>query len=217
MNRLFPGLIFLLSFMSCIRHDQPDYQAFGPLLQKSFIWNREPDSLLEKPHSVGFRKEIEIKRLPEEAKIMIFADSRYLLWINGKYVERGPCRFDPKGPQYDLVDIQAYLHIGKNYIVVLVHGGVRNVIGNLKIMKHMPGLAAIIVADKQQFVTDTTWLCSDKIPEQMWNEVWTWSCILDKVDNNTPDFNWQMPGFDDREWGHALQISGAAWGRLKQR
>jgi alpha-L-rhamnosidase len=217
MKRLLTCLIFLISVSSCVRHEQPDYKSFGQLLQKSFIWNREPDSLLEKPHSVGFRKEFEIRKSPVEAKIMIFADSRYLLWINGKYAERGPCRFDPKGPQYDMVDIHSYLHKGKNTIAVLVQGGVRNSIGNLKVMKHAPGLTAIIVTDNQQFVTDSTWLCSDKIPEQMWNEVWTWSCILDSTNANTPDFGWQMPGFDDRNWSPARQISGEAWGPLRAR
>jgi hypothetical protein len=26
---------------------------------------------------------------------------RYMLWINGRYVERGPCRFVPAHPEYD--------------------------------------------------------------------------------------------------------------------
>jgi alpha-L-rhamnosidase len=99
MKRLFSCLILISFILSCARQGQPDCKSFGQLLQKSFIWNREPDSSKEKPHTIGFRKEIKMKRLPREAKIMIFADSRYLLWINGKYAERGPCRFDPKGPQ----------------------------------------------------------------------------------------------------------------------
>lgn len=115
------------------------------------------------------------------------------------------------------MDIHPYQHKSKNTIAVLVQGGVRNSLGNLKIIKHLPGLTAIIVAGNQQFVTDTTWLCSEKVPEQMWNEFWTWSCILDSADANTPDFNWQIPGFDDRNWSPALQISGEAWGTLSPR
>jgi hypothetical protein len=216
-KRLFILITFLASILCCVKHHQADYKSFGPVLQRSFIWSRDSDALPENPHSVGFRKEIKIKRMPVEAKIMIFADSRYILWINGFYVERGPCRFDPKGPAYDLVDIHKYLRRGKNIIAVLVQGNVRNEIGNLKIMKHRPGLTAIIRTDNQQFETDSTWHCSDRIPEQMWTDVWTWSCILDKVDANTPDFNWQIPEFDDGKWSHALPVSGVTWGPLEPR
>ena len=217
MNRLFLIITFSLLISGCTKKPQVYYNAFGPLLQKSFIWKSENDSFLKMPHSVGFRKDIEIKREPGDAKMMIFADSRYVLWINGIYIERGPCRFDPRGPQYDLVDIHDHLHKGKNTIAVLVHGNVKNAIGNLKIMKHSPGLTAIIKTDKQQIITDSTWRCSDKIPEQMWTSVWTWSCILDSVNNNTNDFSWQLAGFDDTKWSPARQVRGETWGPLKLR
>lgn len=217
MKRLFLYIILPVTILSCTQKQRIDYKAYGPLLQKSFIWIRESDLMKDKPNSVGFRKEIDLNRLPRQAKMMIFADSRYILWINGRYIERGPCRFDPKGPQYDPVDIKDYLQRGKNTIAVLVHGNVKNDLGNLKIMKHLPGLAAVIQADNQQFVTDSTWLCSDQIPEQMWTNVWTWSCILDKADNNTSGFNWQIPGFDDGNWGSSVKVSGKTWGPLKIR
>jgi alpha-L-rhamnosidase len=214
MNRLLPVISLLIILSACSKEQEVDYNSFGPLLQKSFIWTSRYDTV---PCSVGFRKEIELKDIPRNARLMIFADSRYVLWINGKYIERGPCRFDPKGPQYDLIDLKGSLNKGKNTIAVLVHGNVRNAIGNLKIMKHLPGLSAVLEADGRQIVTDSTWRCSDKIPEQMWTDVWTWSCILDNVDTNTPDFNWQSPGFDDSNWSHSFQIAGETWGPLKPR
>jgi hypothetical protein len=124
MNRLFPVITSLISVLSCTDKTQVNYNSFGPLLQKTFIWKRGSDSILIMPHSAGFRKEIEIKGRPRQAKMMIFVDSRYVLWINGKYVERGPCRFDPKGPEYDLIDIRNNIQKGKNTLAVLVHGNV---------------------------------------------------------------------------------------------
>ena len=217
MNRIIPVIILMLFISACANKPQVDYNTYSPLLHKSFIWKSESDSMMRKTHSVGFRKEIELKKEPGDAKIMIFADSRYVLWINGKYIERGPCRFDPRGPQYDLVDINDHLHKGKNSIAVLVQGNVKNAIGNLKIMKHLPGLAAIIHTGSQHIITDSTWRCSEKIPEQMWTDVWTWSCVLDSIDANTSDFSWQLPGFDDSKWSKAVHVSAAKWGPFKQR
>lgn len=217
MNKLPAFIVLATLVLSCTKERKTDYNSYGPLLQNSFIWKREGDSMKLKPHSSGFRKEFDIKEMPEQSKMMIFADSRYVLWINGKYVERGPCRFDPKGPEFDLIDIRSFIRKGKNIIAVLVHGNVRNALGNLKIMKHLPGLSAVITTGKKYFVTDSTWLCSDKIPEQMSTGIWTWSCILDSADANAEDFNWQKPGFDDRKWERAVSVSGDTWGVLKHR
>ncbi len=122
MNKLFLLISLSILISSCTKKPPVDYKLFGPLLQNSFIRGNEEEAIRNTTHPVGFRKEIEIRSIPREAKLMIFADSRYLLWINGKYIERGPCRFDPKGPQYDLIDIKDRIRKGKNTIAVLVQG-----------------------------------------------------------------------------------------------
>ncbi len=217
MNRFSLLLPVLIIISSCKDNLPADYRSYGPILQKSFIWGSGSDSMLNSTHSVGFRKVIGVKGNGGDARMMIFADSRYVLWINGIYVGRGPCRFDPKGPQYDLLDIRKFIHKGKNTIAVLVIGNVRNDLGNLKIMRHSPGLTALLKIGEQQFVTDSTWQCSNKVPEQVLSEVWTWSCVLDRVNANTPDFNWQQPSFDDGGWINAAKVAGEAWGPLEPR
>lgn len=214
MNRLISLLTFMICISSCRQDPKPDCGIFGPKLQNSFIWYHEDDSLRETRYSVGFRKSINLKEAPSGSRIMIFADSRYVLWINGKYAGRGPCRFDPKGPQYDVLDIGQFLQRGRNQIAVLVQG---NVTGSLKIMKHRPGLTAVIRAGKREFATDSTWACSRNIPEQMISDIWTWSCILDSIDATGTDFNWQSAGFDESGWTRALRIPGDSWGPLKKR
>jgi alpha-L-rhamnosidase len=211
MNRVFQVIILFTILSSCKEEQKVDYKSYGQLLQKSFIWTNRYDTM---PQSVGFRKEVYLKDVAEDAKIMIFADSRYILWINGRYMDRGPCRFDPKGPQYDILDISGSLHKGKNTIAVLVHG---NVHGSLKIMKHLPGMSAVLTTGEQEIATDSTWLFSNEVPEQTITDIWTWSCVLDKVDAGSCDYGWQMPGFDDSKWNSAHHVSGDAWGPLKLR
>lgn len=63
-------------------------------LDASFVWTRaEPPG---KQEYAVFRRAFDLDQAPAEATLRIFADVRYVLWINGRYVERGPCRFDPK-------------------------------------------------------------------------------------------------------------------------
>lgn len=183
-------------------------------LQKSMIWTDIQEATTGQAVCVGFRKQFEIADNFEEAAIHIFADSRYLLWVNGQYVERGPCRFDPKGPQYDSVDIASFIKKGSNTIAIMVQA---NVIGSLKIMKHAPGLTALIKVGGLEVYTDTSWLCSDKVPIQMLKDRWTWSCVLDKVNAKSTDFGWVNPDFNDQSWSKAVKIDGNAWGQLKPR
>ena len=90
---------------------------------------------------VAFRKTFDLAVTTAPAMLHLFADSIYLLWVNGKYVLRGPCRFNPVRPEYDVVDIGPYLLKGKNSIVVLAHNYGSAING--RILKHVPGLAAV--------------------------------------------------------------------------
>ena len=214
MNKFLTTSLAVFLVISCETFHQDRIAQWGPVLQSSFIWNNTTKTSFPGPRSVGFRKVIVLKEKPAHARIMIFADSRYILWVNGNYVERGPCRFDPKGPQYDSIDLNGRLYKGLNTIAVMVQGGVT---GSLKIMKHRPGLAAVLLTDDQHYSTDSNWRCSDRIPEQMMVGRWTWSCILDSVNADVPDYGWQAKDFNDQHWDHAVAIDGNNWGPLTPR
>ncbi len=68
--------------------------------------------------------------------------------MNGRLVERGPCRFDPKAPTYDTLDVTRFCQPGANTLAVLVHhfhdGADRTDSVSLsgRIMRHAPGLCA---------------------------------------------------------------------------
>ena len=78
--------------------------------------------------------------------MFIFADARYILWVNGQYVERGPARFQPNGPEYDAIDLAPQLQAGSNVVALLVVG---NLSGG-KVMRHRPGLAAMLESDGRE-------------------------------------------------------------------
>jgi len=57
----------------------------------------------------------------KRAEIKITADSRYKLYVNGKYVCCGPARGFPESYPFDRVNIGPYLKKGRNVIGVIVH------------------------------------------------------------------------------------------------
>ncbi|MDQ8184650.1 family 78 glycoside hydrolase catalytic domain [Pelagicoccus sp. SDUM812002] len=53
--------------------------------------------------------------------IHLFAETRYRLWVNGKFVSSGPARFVQSSPWFDSVDLGPYLTSDSNCIAVEVH------------------------------------------------------------------------------------------------
>lgn len=67
-----------------------------------------------------FRNTFTLSENGIEGVLRVFADSRYMLWINGQYVTRGPARSNPSFQYYDVVDICNFLKRGENTIALLV-------------------------------------------------------------------------------------------------
>ena len=178
-------------------------------LQNSFIWSGT-DNTGQAGYTV-FRKNFETDPV-QSAVLNIFADARYLLWINGKPILRGPCRFDPKGPQFDFVEVTDYLKEGKNNITVLVmsHGS------NGKMMNHAPGLTVWLSlkneATSTDILSDETWCWNNHTrylpPAQHWGYV------CDRIDARLDDGDWTLPEYDDTGWSKAVKIDGEQWGPL---
>jgi len=75
----------------------------------------------ERPEAHGlFRKTFELIQAPASAPARITADSRYLLYVNGQEVFRGPIRSQPRRMFYDWFDLAPYLRPGKHVIAVYV-------------------------------------------------------------------------------------------------
>jgi len=162
---------------------------------------------------VAFRKTFDLDPKPIAAPLHLFADSRYLLWVNGKHLLRGPCRFNPKRPEYDTLDIAPHLRAGTNTFVVLVHHYPAT---NGRIMKHTPGLSVVFVADGREILrSDASWRCS---PDTEYRpSPGAWSSIPDVIDGRLSPGDWTAPAFDDSEWKPAVPVDGNTWGEMHAR
>jgi len=67
-----------------------------------------------------FRRSLELSEVPAEAPARVSADSRYVLWLNGREVGRGPIRSQPYRQRYDEHDLAPHLVPGANVVAILV-------------------------------------------------------------------------------------------------
>lgn len=189
----------------------------GSTLQGVMIWDAEDTSSPVSPTSVGFRKKIILSETPASATLHIFADTRYLLWINGTYVARGPNRFDPKRPEYDTLNVSEYLNQGENTLAVLVQSR----LSNYRFIRHTPGLGLLLETKGKdghvldRFATDTTWHSSASTRFGRPNV--KLSGITDRVDEHREPGDWISSGFDDSNWKAAVVVEGKHWGAFQKR
>jgi alpha-L-rhamnosidase len=183
----------------------------GAALSASLIWTGQPDADQKKGARVAFRKHFQIADAEKKVTLQIFADTRYMLWINGQYVQRGPGRFEPQAPEYDSLDVTINLHNGDNVIVVLVTSR----ISNGKTRMHGPGLTTqLIQSGRTICATDATWKWSD---QTRYRQATTdWANIYDTIDARVEDGDWTQPDYNDSQWA-AAQPTQNSWGALTAR
>ena len=188
---------------------QPD--AIGRKLQSAFIWADASEK--KSGVAIAFRKTFDLPVKPTQAALHLFADVRYVLWVNGSYVQRGPNRFQPNGPEYDTIDLAPCLQAGRNAIAVLVVG---NLSGG-KVMRHAPGLTAQLeVEGKGLFHTDASWKWSAGTRFRQVDA--SWPDLGDSlVDARVEDGDWTQVDHQDGHWKPAVPIDGGAWGGLTAR
>ena len=82
-----------------------------------------------------FRKTFDLQGLPAGAAARITADSRYVLWVNGQEVGRGPVRSQPFRQRYDSYDLAGLFRLVAHHLgLALLPRG---------LLVHHPGVAAV--------------------------------------------------------------------------
>lgn len=145
--------------------------------------------------------------LPEQKAVSstfrMFADSKYALYINGKYVTKGPARSDPNYQYYDAVDVTSYLLPGENVLAVLaLYYGY----GTGHSMNRVPcffldGDITLESGETVAVKSGDGWvcqLCDAFIPNPPRVNGCKGPCQL--LDNRKYNKNWVMPDFDDGSW-----------------
>ena len=64
------------------------------------------------------RRSFELAARPQSATLHVTASDRYVLFVNGAYVGRGPARSDPRRKSYDSHDVARHLVPGRNTVAI---------------------------------------------------------------------------------------------------
>lgn len=183
------------------------------ILQNQLIWTQEQLKDSNQQQYVVFRKDFELDNELLAPNIELFADSRYLLWINGVYVARGPVRFHPKSPEYDVIPVKHFLQKGHNYITVLVHSYGKVING--RIMSHKPGFAlSLLDGDELIMKTDETWKYQNQTRYLPAPE--SWNSIPDRIDARIDNEEWLLSELNFSIWKNAKAIQGDDWGQFRK-
>lgn len=92
----------------------------------------------------------------EAVELLISADSRYKLWLNDQFINRGPARSYPHAQAYDRLDLSPHWQAGENRLTVRVYQpGYSHFCYVHRAAAGM--IAALFVDGERRLVTDTSW------------------------------------------------------------
>jgi alpha-L-rhamnosidase len=155
------------------------------------------------------RKTFELPIKARSARVLVSADSCYQLFVNGKFVNRGPARCDRRWQSYDEWDITKYLRTGKNAIAALVHHYGE---WTFSYMLGRGGFLcqaeiALTNGETLQLQTDDTWKV---MPAAAWERQTPRLSIQlgfsEVYDARQAPEGWTLAKFDDSTWQNAVLI-----------
>lgn len=162
---------------------------------------------------LDFRRAFSLPILPQLASLLITADSRYKLWVNGTFVARGPARCYPHTQTVDELDVTQYLQRGENVIAVQVYQPGYSHFAY--VYRGAAGLLAQLVADGETlFVTDPEWRVQrDPSFDPLVPRVSIYGSGVEKRDLHLEQ-EWQGLNYDDSHWAIprvASPLNGSPW------
>jgi hypothetical protein len=104
-----------------------------------------------------FRREFVLPKRTPKATVQASADQEYQLYINGRYVARGPARGYPASWPIDEIDVSEFLREGHNVVAAIVH---HPGIGTFRYRcESKAGFIFALRAGDFELNTDESWLC----------------------------------------------------------
>jgi alpha-L-rhamnosidase len=168
-----------------------------------------------------FRRSFQLSDVPAQVRARLTADSRYVLWVNGREVGRGPARSQPYRLRYDSYDLAPYLVVGANVAALLVtyYGHATS------FWQPAPAGAstdAVLVFEAsfgdEEIVSDSAWRVQR-------STAWSLAAAqpdelagvpVELLDARKLPSGWREAEFDDSAWPHAAVVATSHIGGLAQ-
>jgi hypothetical protein len=169
-----------------------------------------------------FRRAFDLQDVPARVPLRVSADSRYLLWVNGIEVGRGPIRSQPRRLRYDEYDIAVHLRSGRNVLALLVtYYGHPNSFWQPAAASGVMGRDAQLVLEarvgEECLVTDERWRV---LRSRAWRALGAGQALdgvpVELLDARVLDALWLEPDFDDSSWVEATVLKASHDGALAE-
>lgn len=195
-------------------------QAKGKKLlsEAKWLW---PDTSFYDLHNkyAHFRKDFNLGSVEEKSMLYITADQGYKLWINGKYITRGPARGYQAHWPYDEVEVSEFLKVGKNYIAVEVYNSGTSTFGY--VTQTRAGLICAGDFGSVKIRTDATWIARLDTSHKQDTALYSLQLnFQEHVDSNKDDRKWIYSEEEPIGWvkpGDVVNYGSMPWYDLEER
>ncbi|WP_332643527.1 alpha-L-rhamnosidase-related protein [Aeromicrobium sp.] len=168
-----------------------------------------------------FRRRFAVDAQPTTAIARLTADSRYVLWVNGREVGRGPVRSQPRRLRYDEHDLAEFLVPGDNAVALLVtYYGKPNSWWQPAVRSGIGGDAGFVFEARigdTLLISDDEWKAQDS---PAWSEAADTTVdngiAVESLDSRLLPTNWLDTDFDDSNWSRALILKAGHFGGLQR-
>lgn len=166
-----------------------------------------------------FRRAWHLERQPQTAELLISADSRYKLWVNGQFVARGPARSWPHAQCVDQLNVGSYLQPGHNVLAVQVYQPGYSHFAYVH--RGAAGLLTNLICDGQTvLMTNRNWRTRRDPSFATWvPRISIYGSGVEERDLSLDD-GWRGPAYDDSGWAQArvvAPVGGYPWTKLQLR
>jgi alpha-L-rhamnosidase len=185
------------------------------------------------PSRVQFRRAFDVSVASAAAgsvPLRVSADSRYVLWVNGVEVGRGPVRSQPRRLRYDEYDIAELLRPGPNVVAALVtYYGDANSFWQPAASSGVMGRDAQLVLEARlardgEAGGEDTWLVTDSGWQARRSHAWRGlnsgkaldGLPIELLDARELDPAWTGLDFDDSDWNPAAVVKVSHDGGLAE-
>jgi hypothetical protein len=178
-----------------------------------WIWTTPPPDREQRNHVGYLRRRFRLDEVPSQVLARVTADSRFVLWVNGVEVSRGPARNIPERPAFHELDLAPHLHAGWNVVAAMVRHYASATpwwrppapfgqVGFGSFVFEAPGIA---------LVSDGSWKAK---PAPWRTEPFAGDPVREVVDGAGLVPGWTDCEFEDDDWTDAVVLSLPALGGL---